>query len=993
MDKNFLGYIGDKYLDFQVTKIVKIDELSCVLKELIHLPTGASVMHIENDDTENLFCLSFKTLPSNSNGAAHILEHTVLCGSKKFPVKDPFFSMTRRSLNTFMNAMTGSDFTCYPAASQVEKDFYNLLEVYLDAVFQPEIKELSFLQEGCRLEFSKPQDATSPLEFKGIVFNEMKGSLSSADSRLWHTMIEHLTPDLPYAHNSGGDPKEIPMLTYEELIEFYKTHYHPSRCLFFFYGNLPLKKHLDFIHERTLKSASPQPPLPPIPLQKRFTQPVRKVFSYPIAADESTSQRTMVSFGWLTCPLVKQEDVLALTILDAILMDTDASPLKKKILDSGLCTQADAFIDNEMSEMPFIITCKGCDETKVDLLEKVIFDALKSISENPIPEHLIQAALHQIEFSRLEITGDHSPFGLTLFFRSALAKQHGCEPENSLVVFSLFERLSQKIKDPAFLRELLQKYLINNPHFVRITFCPDTQLAKKEQKEEKQQLRSIFNSLTQDQKDLIIRRSSQLEEYQRMVENQNLDCLPKVALEDVPILLRDFSLKKEVFSGFETYHHDNFTNHILYTDVTLDLPYISDEELPYLQLLLTILPELGCGKRDYVKHLEYVQAHTGGVSLSSSLHIQALDNKAMKPCINLRGKALKRKGDKLFSLYRDMLTSPHLEDKKRIEELLKQINTSLISRFSRNSLRYAIQLSQSGLHPAGYISDSMYGLKYFQTIQKICSNLEGNSVGVIDKLVSLKNRILSYKNPHLILSCDEASYEEMKRKNFFDLFSHLEQKPFNPWSSHYKTPDVSSQARTIAASVCYNVMAMPSITYIHPHAAALTVATGLFENKILLNKIREKGGAYGAGANFNSSYGAFYFHSYRDPHIESTLNAFEFAIQSIASGKFNEQDLEEAKFGVIQQFDSPVSPGNRAAVAYSWLRDGKTKQMRQEFRDQILNLTKQDLQRAVVDHLCNKQDQTLFVCFGNKELIEKENLRLGSKNRALPVFSIDQASL
>lgn len=988
MQTKFLDHVGDTYLDFEVTKIMPIEELSCVLRELVHRPSGAQVMHIENDDPENLFCLSFQTLPSDSKGAAHILEHTVLCGSKKFPVKDPFFSMTRRSLNTFMNAMTGSDFTCYPAASQVEKDFYNLFDVYLDAVFHPELKKLSFLQEGCRLEFSKPNNPKSALEFKGIVFNEMKGSLSSADSRLWHLMIEHLTPDLPYAYNSGGDPKAIPSLTYEELIGFYETFYHPSRCLFFLYGNLPLKRHLDFIHERTLKHVLPLAPLPSIPIQKRFSHPVKKTFSYPVTEDEESTGRAMVSFGWLTCALVKQEDVLALSILDAILMDTDASPLKKLLLDSGLCTQADAFIDSEMSEVPYVITCKGCEANKVEELEKALFAALQTIAENPIPEHLIDAAIHQIEFARLEITGDHSPFGLTLFLRSALAKQHGCEPENALVVHSLFERLSQQSKDPGFLRELLQKYLINNPHFVRIVFTPDTKLAKREQKEEKDLLKKIQEKLTEKDIEKIIDQTHKLEEYQKIVESQSLDCLPKVSLDDVPLLVRDFTLKKEMHSTFETFHHDCFTNHILYADVTFDLPYISEEELPYLQLLLTILPEMGSGDRDYVKNLEYIQAHTGGIGFSTSLHVQATDFKHMKPCLNLRGKALHRKADKLFTLFRDLITAPHLEDKKRIEELLRQIHTSLVSRFPRNALRYAIQQALSGFHPATYINYSSFGLRYFYTIQEIYKSLETNSIAVIDKLISMKNKLLSYQNPHLILSCDTECYEDLRSKNFHDLFCNLPAKSFTPWNADYTLSPVMSQARPIAAQVAYNVKAMSSVTFVHPHTAALTVATQLFENKVLLNKVREKGGAYGAGANYSSTTGCFYFHSYRDPHIVSTLDAFDLAIDTIAAGKFTEQDLEEAKLGIIQQFDSPISPGSRALTAYGWIRDGKTKQMRQQFRNKILSLTKHELTQAVIANLVTKKEEAVVVCFGNKELIEKENLRLGTKNKALPLLSI-----
>jgi Zn-dependent M16 (insulinase) family peptidase len=276
-----------------VTKSVEVPELQCHLTELLHEESGAHFIHIGNDDPENLFCLSFRTLPDSSNGVAHILEHTVLCGSKKYPVKDPFFAMNRRSLNTFMNALTGADFTCYPAASQVEQDFYNILEVYLDAVFYPLLKEPSFLQEGWRLEFADPEDAASPLTYKGIVYNEMKGALSSPTTRLIEHINAALFPNNPYGYNSGGDPKDIPKLTYEELLFFHQSYYHPSRCLFFFYGNLPLKKHLDFVSQKALKGIKALQPLSPIPKQPRFVRPVYKEAYYPISADEMSEDKAM----------------------------------------------------------------------------------------------------------------------------------------------------------------------------------------------------------------------------------------------------------------------------------------------------------------------------------------------------------------------------------------------------------------------------------------------------------------------------------------------------------------------------------------------------------------------------------------------------------------------------------------------------------------------------------------------------------------------------
>ncbi|MEI8366541.1 MAG: insulinase family protein, partial [Parachlamydiaceae bacterium] len=394
--------VGQKYHHFKVSRVIDIPELQCHLVELVHTPSGAHVMYIGNDDPENLFCLSFQTIPTTSNGAAHILEHTVLCGSKNFPVKDPFFAMQRRSLNTFMNALTGSDFTCYPAATQVPKDFYNLLSVYIDAVFHPNLNELSFMQEGHRLEFADPTDHSSLLEYKGIVFNEMKGALSSSSARLHEAVNEALFPGLTYGINSGGDPKDIPSMTYQQLLDFHREFYHPSRCLFFFYGDMPLEGHLDFIEEKILKGISPVLPIPPIPLQTRFTEPRRLVKRYPIADDEEIENQALIAFGWLTCHILEQQELLALNILEIVLMDTDASPLKMALLRSGLCKQASCYMDGEISEVPVVISVKGCRAESADILESLIRETLAGIIETGIPLTSIENAIHQLEFHRSE---------------------------------------------------------------------------------------------------------------------------------------------------------------------------------------------------------------------------------------------------------------------------------------------------------------------------------------------------------------------------------------------------------------------------------------------------------------------------------------------------------------------------------------------------------------------------------------------------------------
>lgn len=969
--------VNEKYHDFVVKRVLPIEELNARLLELEHLPSGAQIMHIENDDPENLFCLSFETLPYNSNGIAHILEHTVLCGSRKFPIKDPFFAMTRRSLNTFMNALTGADFTCYPASSQVETDFYNLLDVYLDAVFHPLLKKESFLQEGHRLEFADPEHLQG-LEWKGIVYNEMKGALASPDSRLWHTMMHLLVPNLTYAHISGGDPNIIPSLTYEELIQFHETYYHPSRCLFFFYGNIPLKKHLDFIHERILKSAQKLPPLPPHPKQPRFSMPIEREEFYPsIDAEEA---KTIVSWGWLTVPIQDQETLLALTLLDAILMETDASLLKLPLLQSGLCTSADAYLDVDMSEVPYLIVCKGCKPEHTDALDTLLLQSLQNIHDQGIPPHLIEAALHQLEFARTEIVGDHSPFGLTLFMRSALAKQHGCPPENALLIHSLFEKLRKKLENPSYLKYLLKTFLLDNSHRVRLDLHADHKLAEREIAEEKAKLKILEESLDLTEKQKIARQITELADYQKRLEGQNLECLPKVTLDDVPVLTRDFHLKEHgnVFS------HACFTNHIIYADLIFDLPHFAEEDLPYIQLLSSILPELGVGKRNYIQNLEYLQSHVGAVSTSLSLYVQASSPHQMKPAFGIRGKALERNKKELFQILQNLALHVRLDETKRIEELVLQIHTGLQQRLQKSPLRYATHLALSGLSSSMKIGEKWLGLSYVKWIQEIASDLSRNLPKVIDRLAILKDQLLSFHNAQLVLTSDEMNLEQLAHENYYGILD-LPKRPFTPWQGDYPIQPTLSQGRAVPSPVAFTCLALSAAPYLHPHAPALSVATHLLEHKILHPKIREQGGAYGCGATYSPMAGHFTFYAYRDPQISSTIKIFKEAVERIADGKFKPSDLEEAKLETIQHADIPLAPGSRGITSYSWRREGKTLEDRQHYRDQLLALTPQEIEIAVKKELLPRMDGATVVTFASKELLEKETARL---EKPLPIIPI-----
>lgn len=968
-----LNAVGQTYHDFKVTKAIEIPELQCFLRELVHLPTGAQVMDIYNDDPENFFCLSFRTLPDSSNGVAHILEHTVLCGSEKFPVKDPFFAMSRRSLNTYMNALTGSDFTCYPAASQVHKDFYNLLEVYLDAVFHPKLDELSFLQEGHRLEFAIPQDSESPLEYKGVVFNEMKGALATPSARITEAMNAALFPDITYGYNSGGDPKNIPDLSYNELIAFHQTYYLPSRCLFFFYGNMPLEGHLEFISKHILKNAKEVPPIPAPPLQQRMTQPKRLILEYPLSADEDPNDKTLISFGWLTCHILEQQELLALNILEIILMDTDASPLKLALLKSGLCKQAGAYMEDEISEVPMVITLRGCNPENADPLEEVILKTLKEVMEKGIALELIENAMHQLEFFRSEITGNHAPFGLSLFMRSALLKQHNGHPEDGLMIHSLFDQLRRtNLENPHYFSELIKKYFIDNTHFVRIVMVPNKLLGALESQEEKLKLQTIQNELNTTQKAHIIQKSSDLVRFQKRQEEEDVDILPKITLDDIPKTVRQYPLTIEKQGKLQLFHHNCFTNGIVYADAFFDLPAISQEDLPLVRLLTVFISQVGCGGRKYDELLDYIQAHTGGIGAYLTFNIQATNHDKFFPSLGLRGKALHRKVNKLFPLMHDMIRSIDFSNHGRLKEVLLKHYTSLHSSLQQSALKYAMNLSSSGLDIPSKIANAWYGLDYFWAIKELVENIDSNIGHLAEKLTHLHSQLFGLENPDLVLSCNAAIYDELKRHDFYGL-QNMDTKSFKPWSGEYLLSKVPNQGRIIATPIAFISKILKTISYTHPDAPALSIAAAMFENITLHIRIREQGGAYGGGCVNNAMAGSFCFYSYRDPNISKTFEAFDEAIRTVVSGDFTETDLEEAKLEIIQGQDTPVAPGSRADVAYAWLREGRTTEMRQSFRNRLLKMTSQDIIKAVKKHIVEKYESGISVVFADKALLEREN--------------------
>lgn len=971
----------EAYGHFRIEKIRPIEELQADMYELRHDRLGSKVIHIANDDDENFFCISFQTIPKSSNGVAHILEHTVLCGSDAFPVKDPFFSMGRRSLNSYMNALTGSDFTCYPAATQNKKDFYNILEVYLDSVFHPKLRELSFLQEGHRLAFQNETEE-SPLEIRGIVYNEMKGALSNPMTRLLEAISHGLFPDTPYGKNSGGDPKEIPSLTLTELQEFHKEHYDPSKALFFFYGNLPLEDHLQFLEKQIFSKVPQEPkkPLAPIPSQQNFSKRKDSTILYPAQTSNGEPVR-YYSISWKTASIANQLDCLALSILDTVFMGTDASPIKKALLETRLCRQALSSLDLDIQEVPYAIIMSGVQEGAKETLRKTLYTSLEKLASDGISEDAIQRALHQVEFERSEIIGDGTPFGLVLYSRAALLAHHGLDPIWGLSVHSLFDQLRNELQhNPRYLSQIIEKYLLNNPHSVDIEMIPSTSIAATEEEEEKKRLEQILIALSEEEKRTIREKEKILDDYQSI--DEDLSLLPKISVQDInpaiPLLhFKEINCQESAHKNLNLYIYEIYTNKITYVDIAMKIPFVEREDLWLIRLMIALLPQIGADDLPYDKFLDEVERSTGGIfsALSLNCHAQAPDT--FSPTWHIRGKALDSHIESLFSLFNKILKRPRFEDTKRIRELIEKQYTSLINSLPQQSLKYATLQANAPLSKPLTLQEEWYGLSYFQNLEKLVKNYDTLAPLYLEKIKELASRFLgSQEKKDLIISCEQSMIDKILKNSCFDIGSSQHHTPYTlSWNdSVILQKDIKPGIYPIpieqkTASIAMSLKAVP---YSHEDAPMLSLAGHIMDNIVLHNRIREKGGAYGAGASFQSSHALFQMYSYRDPNIQSTIEAFYDAIDTIIEGDFDDEDIDEAKREIIQGLDSPIAPGSKAEVAYSRLSEGKTDELRQSYRFKLLSADKKSIQESVKRHLKNaREEKRIFIACG-KELLEKE---------------------
>lgn len=948
--------MSDAHPAFELLRSEPIPSLHLTLEEYRHAATGARHLHLAANDAHNAFMVAFRTVPEDSTGVAHILEHTSLCGSKRFPVRDPFFMMTRRSLNTFMNAFTGADWTAYPFASQNRKDFDNLLRVYLDAVFFPTLDELDFAQEGHRVEFDDDK-----LVFKGVVFNEMKGAMSNPVSALWQRLTSELYPTVTYHHNSGGDPKAIPDLSYEQLREFHRTHYHPSNAIFLTYGDIPAAEHQGRFQELALEGFERDDHDFTIPDEQRLAAPREVTASYALDPTEETKAKTHVVLAWLLGRNDDMEAVMKGHLLSGVLLDNSASPLRRALETSELGTAPSPLcgIDDSPREMCFGCGLEGSEPEHTEAVEKLVLDVLTEVAEKGVPKEMVEAVLHQLELSQREIGGGHFPYGLQLMLNAMTPAMHGGDPAEALEIDPVLNQLREAIEDPDFIKNLVRQELLENPHRVRLTMSPDTAQSEREAAEEQARLAAIEASLSDADKQAVNERATALEERQNQHDDPEL--LPKVGIEDVPAELKIAQGEERERAGMPVAWYPQGTNGLVYQELITELPELSDEETDLLPLLGGLMSEVGSAGRDYLETQALQAAVTGGIGVRSPIRGAVNDVQSVRGLFVVSGKALARNEDALAQLIQETFESARFDELPRIRELIAQDRADLEQGVTGRGHSLAMTAAGSGLSPTAALSHRWSGLLGIHNLKALDDSLDdaANLKQLSEKLETLRDKLIQAPRRMLVIS------EEERQAAIADKIDALwAGRPAGHNGDHFQLAPVASQVKeawTTSTQVNFAARAYPVVPSAHSDAPALLVLGNLLRNGFLHRAIREQGGAYGGGAGYDPDSGAFRFYSYRDPRLEATLDDFDASIRWLLESDHPWHTIEEAILGVISRIDQPSSPAGEARIAYYNLLNGRTPEHRNRIRQGVLKVTESDLKRVAETYLDPTRASTAII--------------------------------
>lgn len=969
---------GDELSGYRIQRIREISEFGFHFYELEHLKTGARHVHLSAEDAENTFAVTFKTVPRDSTGVAHILEHTVLCGSKRYPVRDPFFSMIKRSLSTFMNAFTASDWTMYPFSTQNRKDFYNLMDVYLDAAFFPKIDRLSFKQEGHRLDFSEgtsPDQATD-LVFKGVVYNEMKGAMSSADQVMARSLLAALFPDTTYRFNSGGDPAVIPELTHEQLLEFHRHHYHPSNSYFYTYGNLPLRSHLEYIQDRVLQHYRPLVPETEVASQPRWGQPRRTTVYYPLAEGEDTARKSQACVAWLTADIRNSFDVLVMMLLEQILLGNPGSPLRKALIDSGLGSALcdSAGYDADYRDTLFVAGLKGTEADAAEPVESLVLEVLTSMSREGIDPELVESALHQIEFHYKEVTNTPYPYGLRKMLTIVGPWIHGGDPLDKLRLDGDLARLRRELSRNGFLENCIRREFVENSHRVQFSLLPDVALEKERRRKEREALDQIARRLDDPSLKKISSDAKALELLQQSEED--LSVLPTLKRKDIPPDISGVS-ETDVLEGAAAVTYVQNTSGIFYYTAAAGAGRLDPRLIPLVPFFCYAASKVGTAGRDYSEMSHRIDRYTGGLALSVNARTGFDAERPCIPFVTLNAKCLERNLGETFEIIEELMFDVDFSDAARLNRLLQEYRANLESMVVHNGHRLAMSLAARNFSVARRLSEMWSGIFQLQTAKKMAEQTTEANLATLAEDLDLVRKGLFVRNNLQMALIGEASAVKAASEAAHRVFRRLDDGKHG-----FHAPAISvvkesaPEGWSTSSAVSFVAQAFPTVGMEHEDAPALAVIGKLLRSLYLHREIREKGGAYGGFSLYNPEDGIFWMASYRDPHIVATLKAYRDAADFIARGVYSEQDIDEAVLQVCSEIDRPDPPGPKARKAFYRRLISLSDEARRRFKRRLLELEHRQVLQAAERYFQDGPQSSAVAVISGDEQLQEANAKL-----------------
>lgn len=947
-----------------------IRDLKSMAYLLRHKKSGARVLLMENDDDNKVFAVGFRTPPEDNTGLPHILEHSVLCGSKHFPLKDPFVELIKGSLNTFLNAMTYPDKTIYPVASCNDKDFQNLMHVYMDAVFYPNIyqHEEIFRQEGWSYKLENKEDN---LEYNGVVYNEMKGAFSSPEGVLDRVILNSLFPDTAYSCESGGDPEEIPNLTYEQFLAFHKKYYHPSNSYIYLYGNMNMEEKLEWLDKMYLSAFDAMEIDSEMKLQKPFEKVLEIEKEYSIASNESLEDKTYLSYNKVVGTSLEKELYLAFEILDYALLSAPGAPLKKALIDAGIGNDIMGSFDNGIYQPVFSIIAKNANVEQKDEFIKIIENTLQKLVKDGINKKSLEAGINYHEFRYREADFGNYPKGLVYMLQmydSWLYDDN--DPFMHVEAVDTFAFLKGKV-DEGYFEKLIQTYLLDNTHGTIVIVKPEAGRTSRLDKELEEKLQAYKDSLSDEELQKLVDDTKALTDYQESEETiENLEKIPVLERADISRDIAPIFNEELEMDNTKVIFHNVETNGIGYVDLLFDLSGVTVEQLPYVGMLQAVLGIIDTENYGYGELFDEINVHTGGIGTSLELYpdVTKVAEKEFKATFEIKGKALYEKLSTTFEMMEEILVRSNLEDEKRLKEILDMTVSRLQMRFQSAGHVTAAQRALSYLSPLAKWKDLCAGIGYYEVVKRIADHFDEEKENLIQQLKNLTHLIFRPENMMVSYTAAKDGIQNLEAW-VHNLKQSLFQEPVER-KQCFITCEKRNEGFQTSSKVQYVARVGNFVDAGYTYTGALQILKVILSYDYLWQNVRVKGGAYGCMSNF-TRLGDGYFTSYRDPNLEKTNEVYENVVNYLQNFDVNDRDMTKYIIGTISNIDQPMTPMAKGDRSMNLYMNKVSKEMIQKERNEILDAKVEDI-RSLASIVKSVLDADCLCVVGNEEKIEQQ---------------------